>query len=457
MDFSTAQPGFQTMNQIFTMRSFIAALIFSASVATTAAHAQLGIQAGFVEAFQPDYLNRDITIFIDFLALEEWQEPTVESLLHDYSGDFKVGVDGLRDQMKGMKDQIISAGDKGAMGVIMGPINKWSQEKARLKQRFIDNIRSVLSDEQQQRWPQLERAMRREKELPRGLLSGESIDLRQISRECEVPPDVMLAAKETLDQYEVGLDAALLARTNQMNISQDPIKESMVAQDFTRGLKELELIVATRVALRDLQERSIETIATAYGTQWGPVFRTKALSTAYPAVFRPSPMIPYFAAARELSGLSPEQLSQLNALEVEYVTFYEGWRVQLAALYRVEEPKKQTEETRRRLNQGAANAEKAPRDPYQAMHAERDAMDSKTREKIAAIVGPELALQLPGAAKIASAANRPMVAPKEGSNAPSLSPATDGPRGRNGADSKMLSRPENGRSQPQSPPAKTID
>ena len=176
-------------------RIFLAAITVCVGLSAPPAQAQLGLQAGFVEAFQPDYMNRDITLFVDFLILEDWQVPTVETLMKDYSDDFKVGCDGLRDEMKGMKDQIINAGDQGAMGVIMLPINKWIQEKARLKQRFVENLRSVLSDEQQERWPKLERAMRREKELPRGLLSGESVDLRQVSRECEVPPDFMLAAK----------------------------------------------------------------------------------------------------------------------------------------------------------------------------------------------------------------------------------------------------------------------
>ncbi len=448
------------MTHSHSLRSFFTLASLCVGLSATPSHAQLGLQAGFVEAFQADYLNRDIELFVDFLALEEWQVPTIESLLQDYSGDFRIGVDGLRDEMKGMKDQIISAGDQGAMGVIMAPINKWTQEKARLKQRFIDNLKSILSEEQQARWPQLERAMRREKELPRGLLSGESVDLRLVSRECEVPPDVMFVAKDTLEAYEVGLDAALLARADQMAESQDKIKEALIAQDFARGLEELELIVATRVALRDLQDRSIETLAAAYGDRWGPIFRARALSTAYPVVFRPSPMIPYFAAARELPGLSPEQITQLNELEAGFVTSYEDWRFRLAASYRIVEPLKQTEETRRRMNQGSPNAEKGPRDPHHALNAERETKDAETRAAIAAIVGTELSEQLPGAAKIASAARRPMVAPKDGSSEPGLNAGSESVVGRSTGEPRSLGRPNsNGRDRPaQTPTApKTAD
>lgn len=180
------------MMQLPSLRRLTLCLVLGASVLPTVpAHAQLGMQAGFVEAFQPDFLHRDMDLFRQYLLLEEWQQPIVESLLKDYLADFKIGTDGLRDTMKNMKDQIIAAGDQGAIGVIMGPIDRWIEEKARLKGRFVDNLRSQLSEEQMNHWVDLERAMRREKELPRGELSGEAIDLSLISRTVDVPPEVL--------------------------------------------------------------------------------------------------------------------------------------------------------------------------------------------------------------------------------------------------------------------------
>ncbi len=432
------------MTRLLFLRAPFVAAIVALFCGVTPCHAQMGLQAGFVEAFQPDYLKRDMTLFVEYLALEEWQQPTVESLLGDYTSDFTVGVDGLRDRMKGMKDQILGAGEQGAIAVIMRPITEWSQEKARLKQRFVDNLRSVLSDEQQARWPQLERAMRREKELPRGVLGGESLDLRQVSRDCEIPPETMLAAKEALEQYEIGLDGALLARAAQMAASQEKIKDAMVAQDFSTGLAQLEMIVAKRVALRDLQEQSIELIAAAYGAQWGAPFRTRAFAAAYPSVFRPSPMIGYVAAARELPGLSPAQLEQINALEAAYLVRYHDLELRLAAAHRIEEPKRQSEETRRRMNQGTANAVKTA-DPYKSLHEERDAMNEKLRADIAAILGPELALHMPGAAKLTSDAMRPMTPGKPDSDSPTLNSGAE-PSAKESKDNKRpISRQGSGR------------
>ena len=55
-------------------RTFLAAIAICVGLSAPPAQAQLGLQAGFIEAFQPDYMNRDITLFVDFLVLEDWQE-----------------------------------------------------------------------------------------------------------------------------------------------------------------------------------------------------------------------------------------------------------------------------------------------------------------------------------------------------------------------------------------------
>lgn len=401
------------------------AAIISAFSPTSVAHAQLGANAGFVEAFQPDFLSRDMVVFADVLELDDSQQAVLESLLTDYADSFKLGTEGLKDNMKAMKDQIIAAGDQGAMAVILGPINAWTAEKRKLHDRFVENVQAILSDEQVARWPKLERAMRREKELPRGVLSGEKLDLVVIARASEVPPEVMKASASEITAYEVAIDGALAERARQMAESQERIKAALASNDQTAGLREIERIVAKRVVLRDLQEQYITALATAFGSQYGTAFRDRALREAFPSVYRPSSMIPYFAAARELPGLSPEQTAQLNALETEYSAWYAQWQANLAQVYRTEEPKKQSEEARRRATQGQADVPK-PGDPYKPMHDDRDRHDEQTREAICKIVGPELCEQLPGAAKVAAAQQRPMTgASKNSTFEPNLAPQGD--------------------------------
>ena len=55
---------------------------------TAPAKAQFGGAAGFADAFRPDFLDRDMPLFVEHLRLEDWQRPIVEMLLLDYTHSF---------------------------------------------------------------------------------------------------------------------------------------------------------------------------------------------------------------------------------------------------------------------------------------------------------------------------------------------------------------------------------
>ena len=416
------------MNRTFCLVAPIVALVTASSAPLLpAANAapQLGQSAGFTEAFQPDFSDRDMDLIVETLELEDWQRTIVESLLADYKNDFRVGVDGLKDKLKAKGEEIKAGGDRNAMGIIMGPIGEWSREKAMLGQRFLDNLRGQLSESQAARWDALERAMRREKELPRGVLSGESVNLIVIARDSGVTGDSDDRTKAVVEEYSIALDDALRARASQLAQSQPLIQEAMVAQDWGKGLTQLEAIVARRVALRDVQDRYIDVIATALGSA-GPDFKERALRAAYPQAYRPSPMVPYFAAARALAGLSPEQVTAIDSIEREYVVAYADLENRWANGMRMHEPKAQLADVRVRMAAATGDVAKPDPDPYRAFRDERERMNEKARADVAKVVGDDLAQQLPGGAEKAKADRAASAAAsKEGSDRGSFGKSGD--------------------------------
>jgi hypothetical protein len=408
------------MNRLFRLAlpTLAIALVPSLSMGHSAGAApQLGQSAGFTEAFQADFLARDMDLIVETLELEEWQRTILESLLADYQNDFRIGVDGLKDKLKAKGEEIKAGGDRNAMGIIMGPIGEWTREKAMLRQRFLDNLRGQLSESQAARWDALERAMLREKELPRGVLSGESLNLIVIAREATLTPEAAEQSKVVLEEYSVALDDALRARASQLAQSQPIIQESMVDQNWGKGLTQLEAIVARRVALRDLQDRYIEAIAASLGSA-GADFRERALRAAFPQAYRPSPMIPYFAAARALAGVTPEQVSAIDAVEAAYVVAYADLENRWAAGMRTHEPKAQLADVRLRMAAASGEGVKPDPDPYRTFRDERERMNEKARQDVADILGAELALQLPGAAEKAKADRASMMPTKGGEGSP---------------------------------------
>ena len=141
------------------------ALVALAATLTAPALGQFGDQAGFTEVFKPDFYRRDMP-YSDYLQLEEWQRPIIEIPLDDYQVSFDLGTKECRDEMSQLKDELQADPDN-AMRIAMRPIREWEVEKRELKRLLVADIQGQLGPLQLQRWPSLERAMRRRRSFPR--------------------------------------------------------------------------------------------------------------------------------------------------------------------------------------------------------------------------------------------------------------------------------------------------
>ncbi|MFM7259198.1 MAG: hypothetical protein ACKO3W_01215 [bacterium] len=187
----------------FLRAPMVAAAITSASVLSLApaTHAQFGGRGGMAQMFMPEYLSRDLPVFVDSLQLEEWQRPILEALLDDYNTNFNTAADGVRQAIGGLKDAAAGTSPDKVIELVQQPLLRWSDEREKLRQEFIANVKSQLSDTQAELWPRLERAMRREKCLPNHELSGEGLNLLLILRELDVSPAAADAARDAFEAY----------------------------------------------------------------------------------------------------------------------------------------------------------------------------------------------------------------------------------------------------------------
>jgi len=379
-------------------RFLLAASVAAASLAITpSVHAQLPREAGFGEIFSTDFMPRDMSLFVDFLELEDWQRPVLEALLTDYQSEYRAGEQGLRDKLTAMKDQIAGAGENGALTVLMKPIEDWKVEKEAMKQRFLDDVRGQLSDAQLERWPRLERALRREKQLPQGHLSGEKTDLIIVMRQIDIPLDNRLEAKDAIAAYESALDLALMERMKQQEASQPRIRKALADKDPGSGLAELERIVAARIAVRNVTDAHIDALATAFGAEWGPKFRERAMRDAYPLACRTPPLDPFFENVLAIENLSAEQLAQVNDIRSRFNDSMNTLQGEFVTKVRQVEPERETE--RARLAADAARnvqASKGEQEPYRDLITERDRLIEDARNRVIALLNEEQKAKIPG-------------------------------------------------------------
>ena len=406
------------------LRTLIATVAVVTAIATAApAHAQFGGRAGFAEAFNPDILQRDLPLMTSSLGLEEWQRPVVEALLQDYMTGFNTGVEAMKDRMKSASQDAQRGDPTNADAIlekVMKPMNSWRDEKRQMLDKFMSDLKSQLSPQQMERWPTFERALRRERMLHDGDISGESTDLFAIMARMQLDPAHEEAARPTVAVYEVALDEALVNRDRGMRAIEPELADAMRAMNHEKGADAQDRIMVLRVAVRSANDAGIESIAKALSDR-GEEFRMLALEAGYRDVFRPHPVTILMQQARALDSLTPEQGQQIDALMSEFAGVCNQQNMQLYEAVRAEEPKaprKRAEAAAQRRSGGAApsmpQASNAS-DPVVKARVERERAGEPFRDRLMAILTPEQQAELPGGMKV-DPANQP--AGKDGAPSP---------------------------------------
>ena len=401
------------------LRALLAAIamVTLAGVATSPASAQFGGRGGFAQAFQPDIMQRDVTLMTSSLGLEEWQRPIVEALLQDYMSNFNTGVEALKDRMKVASDDAgklaKSNGGDAVLEKIMAPLNSWRTEKTQMLDKFMADLKSQLGPQQLERWPSFERALRRERLLPDGDLSGESVDLFAVLTRMQLTPAEQDAVKQPLAAYELMLDEALVTRMTSIAVLDRELSDAMASMNYDRGADIQDKVMVVRIGVRSANDAGIESLAAALGDR-ADEFRTRALEAGYPDVFRPHPVMILMQQAYALPSLSPEQTSQIDALMSEFGTACRDANMKIYEAVRVDQPKaprKRVQAAADRKSGASGSAPNTPQganstDPVVKARIERETMGAPFRDRLLAILSDEQKAELPGGVKVESAENR---------------------------------------------------
>lgn len=306
-----------SLHRLRTRIAVFAITTVAALGASTAVQAQ-GMRGGMASLFVPDFLPRDLPVFVDSLGLEEWQRPILEALLEDYGTNFATAADGIRASMGQLRESPNAANPEKIVEMISKPLIAWGEEKKKLRADLLESVKSQLSDVQIESWPKLERALRREKALPNGEISGESVNLVLITREIDAPPVLIDNARAAIEEYEVKLDEALAAREVELEATIAPMLSAMGSNDSDRLVATQERVMQKRVAVRQIQEAGRDAIREALGADYGPNFEKRALRRGYPQVYGPDPVTPLFEAAMTLPDLTEEQKAKITALRAKF-------------------------------------------------------------------------------------------------------------------------------------------
>lgn len=192
-------------------------------------------------------------------------------------------------------------------------VEEFLKAKKALLASFYSNVKKLLSEEQRTHWPALERALTRVKTLPWGELDGEQVDLIAVAKELALSDDERAAINSALAEYEVRLHELLLRRNELLETADAEIDRALHDRQFDKALSAADRLARSRVAVRDLNDRTTETLGAAIVGRSSTQLRNAALAEAYPRIWRQTIGQQAFYEAILLEDLDPE----LQALMLE--------------------------------------------------------------------------------------------------------------------------------------------
>jgi hypothetical protein len=387
-------------------------LILVAIAGGSAAGQPIWFPQNLEDAFQPDFIRRDLAAFERDLHLDAEQRQALASAFATYEAAFKQGCDALRAvltklspalghedpadaekrdelrsrlstvfrqledlepegqspaaaqerqrllgemerirlELKELQSHVQTEQDvRRITGEIDDHVEQWRSQRSALSSKFIAEVVALLNEDQRALWPALDRRLIREKTLGRGRLAGESIDLRQIIAQLKLNPAEQSSVGPILDAYELRLDEALRARNELLSSSQAGLNRAIQAQDEPAARSIAQEQIERRIAVRAINDEFTQTLAAALPEEISGRLVDAYRMRGYPRVFRPTQTQRMFEAARQLQGLDLAIINAITELERSYSDQLRTLNEHLLNVVREHEPEELKRRTLRRM------------------------------------------------------------------------------------------------------------
>ncbi len=275
---------------------------------------------------------------------------------------------------------------------------EFKQVKAALRAALLRDVQALLASEQLERWPKLERSLTRVKTLPRGRLDGERLDLISMIDDQELTAEQQEALAETLLSYELQLDAVLERRNAYLEDADRRVDEAMQEGAAEKALQVLDRAARLRVAVRETNLRSAESIAEELDSDSASQWRERVRETAFPRVYRSTRAQKAFDALTKLDDLDPETMGAIEELGVAYAAELERMNLELCEIIcrqQPEEPKTQILNVAAIMQGDEPPAPRDLEDPTRDAFRRRGELDEGYLKRLRSLLPPERVAALP--------------------------------------------------------------
>ncbi len=388
----------------------VAALLAALMLGAPAALGQDGIAWGDLRRAR--YATDHVNLMTTFLNLSDDQKVLVSAFLRDYAAvyaEIRAEADRERELARDRARWARESGTPTDAGVALRArerVEALQQRHEHAAGEFIANARAVLTPEQADRWPDLERALRRRDLLPRGEVSGERVDLFQVVARLELSEESRFAVEPLLADYAVQLDAALVWREQAASDDDDDAFRD-VMRDYQSGVADANDLRRMARHLRTLRTR-VRDVNIMFADQIRGAMtmeeEARAFEQAWKAAAFPRIYTETYAQRVLQAALAFEDLDPLAARDIEALAEVHANRLlqanqKIERLTVTEEPRAAerlveaalAQRDRRRVSDDFNRNSTLVRDAY----AERESMEAETILALHRLLTEEQVRRLP--------------------------------------------------------------
>lgn len=304
--------------------SFWLALAAMAMLWPAAAQGQVFRPGG--DFLEPGFTTKDLEHAAQLFGFDEIQREIAGEMVNEYLTRMAVGVDQMTTVLRAAEDEFQETRDIAVWDAFRNRTREFEQRKDMITKQLMQDLRLLLTAEQEAMWPRFERDLRRMATIDEGgLVSGEAVDLVKLLDEMGVDGEARAAISSVENQYVTELDRALVTRNEVYEESTDKAFERFTTEGFDDFEKVMEYFrelledaMEQAVRVRDINLRYAATIGRALPPDLGAEFTAKFNELCYPRVYRVSTTDRAFETILSFEDLTEEQRGRVLEAQTRY-------------------------------------------------------------------------------------------------------------------------------------------
>ena len=262
----------------------------------------------------PAISTRQVDQFSKILGMTKDQKDQANALLEGYAQQAAAAQKTMRDASEKVRDEFRDGGDPAVWTKMRDQMTKFRDDRKKLDDGFMTDLKSVLTPQQLEKWPSVERAARRSATLRWGRISGERVDLVELAERQKYSESVMSQLTPILATYEDDLDRELVKRNEVYEGAMQNMMELFRNGDAAKAQEVVEKGREAGIRVRDVNRRYARQIEDTLPEDLKTTFATEFKKESFPDAYRKTYASRALDAAKGFKDLTPEQSEKLAEL-----------------------------------------------------------------------------------------------------------------------------------------------